>query len=369
MSRQSWRVAILWMALSGYMNACLRALARHDGVEIFTSERRARSQAPFADEQFAWLRQRYIFARLPDFSELSPRLQSFEPDVLVICGWQIPAYRRVARLYRGRLPRILCMDNQWRGSLRQHLGVWARHWYIQPLFDLAWVAGSSSASFARKLGFDASRILHGLNTCDHATFAAARSLRSTNQAPARNFLYVGRLSPEKGIEVLAEGYRRYRARSRDPWPLIVCGTGPEARWLQGRDGVELRGFVQPAALPALLAGAGCYVAPSLAETWSISIHEATAAAVPVICTTGCGASAHLVQDGQSGMVIAPGEPEQLGEAMARFAKLEPERRRTMGEIGARLSSQFTPELWAETLLSIRPRQAAGKPGQEGGTRA
>ena len=168
MSRQSWRVAILWMALSGYMNACLRALARHDGVEIFTSERRARSQAPFADEQFAWLRQRYIFARLPDFSELSPRLQSFEPDVLVICGWQIPAYRRVARLYRGRVPRVLCMDNQWRGSLRQRLGVWARHWYIQPLFDLAWVAGSSSASFARKLGFDASRILHGLNTCDHA---------------------------------------------------------------------------------------------------------------------------------------------------------------------------------------------------------
>ncbi len=245
------------------------------------------------------------------------------------------------------------MDNQWRGGMRQRLGAWARDWYIQPLFDLAWVAGSSSASFARNLGFDASRILYGLNTCDHAAFAAARSMRSTDQAPARNFLYVGRLSPEKGIRVLAEGYQKYRVRSRHPWPLIVCGTGPERRWLQGRDGVELRGFVQPAAVPALLAGAGCYVAPSLSETWSISIHEATAAAVPVICTTGCGASAHLVQDGQNGMLIEPGNPEQLGEAMWRFARLAPERRRRMGEIGAHLSLQYTPERWAETLMSIK----------------
>jgi glycosyltransferase involved in cell wall biosynthesis len=346
------------MAMSGYFDASLRAVARSaPQSKLFISTRRGRSQAPFADEQFGWLTDRYTFAREPAFAELSPRLTAFDPDVLLICSWHIPAYRRVARSYAGRVPRVLCMDNVWRPTLRQRLGVLTRQFGIKPFFDFAWVSGTASAEFARRLGFSGDRILYGLNTCDYEAFAAARPLRSSASAPPRTFLYVGRLSPEKGIAQLAAAYRQYRSASPDPWPLLVCGTGPEGRWLEGIEGLRLTGFVQPAEMPELLAAAGCLVAPSLRETWSIAVHEAATAALPIIATTGCGATAHLVQDDYNGLVVDPGDPFQLAVAMRRFAALTDERRRTMGLRSAAMSAQFTPSRWAETALSITQRWA------------
>jgi glycosyltransferase involved in cell wall biosynthesis len=349
------RVAVLWNALSGYMDASLRALVCHGDIDLFISHRKARSQAPFSDEQFSWLTNRYIFPRLPALPDLLPQLDAFQPDVLLICGWNIPAYRRIARLYRGRATRVLCMDNQWQGRARQHLGALVSRWYIQPLFDLAWVSGSSSGAFARKLGFTGRSTLYGLNTCDYSAFAAARRRILPDEEPPHCFLYVGRLSPEKGIDVLAEGYRQYRSLTPMPWSLIVCGTGPEAYRLQGLDGVDLRGFVQPEALPSALAAAGCYVLTSHFETWSLSIHEATTVGLPVICTTSCGASAHLVQDGYNGILVDAGDPGQLARAMLQFTQFPSAQRVEMGHRSAQLSLQYTPDRWAETLLSIKKR--------------
>lgn len=356
------RVAVLWNALSGYMDASLRALARHRDVDLFISHRMARSQAPFSDEQFRWLTNRYIFPRVPALPELLPQLNAFQPDILLICGWNIAAYRRIARLYRGRATRVLCMDNQWQGRARQHLGALISRWYIQPLFDLAWVSGSSSGAFARKLGFTGRKTLYGLNTCDYSAFAAARRQILPDEEPKCCFLYVGRLSSEKGIDVLAEGYRRYRSLTPKPWSLTVCGKGPEVHRLQGLDGVDLRGFVQPGTLPRSLAEAGCYVLTSHFETWSLSIHEATTVGLPVICTTSCGAAAHLVQDGYNGILIDAGDPDQLARAMLQFTQLPSSQRIEMGHRSAQLSLQYTPERWAETLLSIKTRHDETRSG-------
>jgi glycosyltransferase involved in cell wall biosynthesis len=345
------RVAILWTGMSGYMDASLRALASR-GVEIFISHSVAHSDAPFGDRQFSWIEHRYLFKGRPQLAELGPLVEAFHPDLLVIDSWHIPTYRRLARLHRGRVPRVLCMDNQWKGNWRNWLGVSVRDWYIRPLYDFAWVSGSSSGYFARKLGFSGRQVFYGLNTCDHAAFARARRAR-VNPDPAESFLFVGRLGPEKRIDVLAEGYRRYRRRARMPWPLLVCGIGPEARWLQGVDGVELRGFVQPSDLPDHVAGVGCFVIVSSSETWSIAIHEATAAGLPIISTTSCGASVHLVQDGHNGFLIEPGDAEQLADAMLDLTCIRPAERIKMGEASANLSLQYTPERWVDTLFAIK----------------
>ena len=337
------RIAVLWMASSGYMDASLRALARA-GVEIFLSDRQARSQAPFAEEQFDWLKHRYTFRPVPVLSDLLPRLTAFEPDLLAICSWHIPAYRKIARLYRGRAPRILCMDNQWRGTARQWVGVLARDLYIKPLFDCAWVAGSTSADFARKLGFTQRDIYYGLNTCDHAAFAAACSVQSPERKPHRNFLYVGRLSLREKHSRAGRGLSEIPVQNAHPMAADHLRHGSGSTLALGH---RRRGHarVRPSRRSCLAFWhkQAAMSSPARMKRGLVAIHEATTVGLPVICTTSCGASVHLVQDGHNGTLIDPGDADQLAEAMLQFAELPPRRRVMMGENSAILSLQYTPQ--------------------------
>jgi glycosyltransferase involved in cell wall biosynthesis len=140
----------------------------------------------------------------------------------------------------------------------------------------------------------------------------------------------------------------------DPWPLVVAGTGPDARLLDGIDGVDQLGFVQPADLPDVFARAGCFVLPSRFEPWGVVVHEAAAAGLPVIASRACGASTRLVLDGFNGVVVTPGDVEALAGAFERMHRLTAGERRAMGSASHLLAGQYTPERWAENLLRRIP---------------
>ena len=103
--------------------------------------------------------------------------------------------------------------------------------------------GDEQAVFARHLGFDQHEIIVGLYTCDDPFFTGPQD------PPQSSFLFTGRLVDVKGVDVLAEAYRRYREQSADPWPLKVAGIGPMDEELKAIDGVELLGFVSPRTCP------------------------------------------------------------------------------------------------------------------------
>jgi glycosyltransferase involved in cell wall biosynthesis len=115
------------------------------------------------------------------------------------------------------------------------------------------------------------------------------------------------------------------------------------------EGVHFSGFVQPTELPGSFSQAGCFVLPSIWEPWGVVIHEACSAGVPVICTSSCGASVHLVQDGFNGLIVEPGSAASLARAFKQFASLSVEQRAAMGETSYQLSLQFTPQRWASTV--------------------
>ena len=341
--------------MSGHARASFTALAGR-GTELLLAYRVAIPGVPYDDEalELGVIGQRW--SDRPDEAELQAEVERFAPDVLLVCSWDVGAYRRIARRLRGRTLRILCMDNAWLGTLKQWGGRTISPAVIRPAYDIAFLPGERQAAFARRLGFGDDRILWGLYTCDYEAFSAAG--RATDPgAGSRHFVFVGRLVEEKGVDVLAAAYRRYRRTVRAPWPLSVCGAGPLAPQLQGVDGVELRGFVQPSALPAVLARSGCLVLPSRFEPWGVVIHEATACGLPVVCSTACGASSRLVVDGYNGLVVRAGDPDSLCAALANVAE-RPDRL-VMGRRSRELAAQFTPDRWADYLLersvSLRSR--------------
>ncbi|MGF1626984.1 MAG: glycosyltransferase family 4 protein [Alphaproteobacteria bacterium] len=342
------RVAILWSELSGYADACFRALAGHPQTEsLFLSHFRADPLAPFDASAFQWVDQRAFYDDLMAAGALTDRLRAFRPDVVLVTSWHIKGYRAALQALAGKAVRVLCMDNQWLGTARQRAGVAVSRWHVRPLYDLVFLPGERQADFARRLGFPQSAIRYGLYACDPARFAPP-----AGTGLGHGFVFVGRLIPPKGVDVLAAAYRQYRASAADPWPLTVYGSGPLGERLAAIEGVTLAGFVQPDALPAALHAAGAFVLPSLFEPWAVAIHEAAAAGLPLIVTAVCGASVHLVQDGLNGALVGAGDADGLAKAFARIAGLTPEVRAGYGRMSLALARQYTPARWAETVLAM-----------------
>ncbi|WP_246101947.1 glycosyltransferase [Methylobacterium terricola] len=131
--------------------------------------------------------------------------------------------------------------------------------------------------------------------------------------PRDGLLYVGRLSPEKGVLVLAEAAIRAGRR------VTVIGDGPLAGALAGHPGLDLRGALTPDAVQAAMARAAAVVVPSLwYEGLPMVVAEAFAAGTPVVASR-IGALASLVAEGETGLRVEPGDAATLSAALGRIA--------------------------------------------------
>ena len=345
------KIAILWTRLSGYLNACLKELGSKEGVELFICHELPVDDAPFEECQFDWIPNRMAWRTKCNPGVLAQKLRLFGPDIMIVPSWHIPVYRRIARQYAGRCWRVMVMDNPWRGTLKQRLGILISPFYVKPITDAVWLPGERQAVFARKLGFSQNSILRGCYSCDHTSFASIHTSRIENGKPLpRKFLFAGRFVREKSVEMLAGAYAIYRNENSNPWPLICCGTGPLRSGLENREGIQLKGFVQPEHMPDELASAGCLILPSSFEPWALVVHEAAAAGRLILASENVGAVPHLVQPGYNGYVFNNGDACGLAAFMRRVTAMTDAQLEQMSRASFALSRQFTPQQWSDTLV-------------------
>lgn len=170
------------------------------------------------------------------------------------------------------------------------------------------------------------------------------------------FLFVGRLVPYKGLDILLEALARTAGLRLD-----VAGQGPERSRLEavaGRlgltDRVRFHGEVSPDALHDLMGGAAALVLPSLdgSETFGLVQLEAMAAGLPVIASDLPTGVAGVGVDGETGRLVPPGDPQALAAALGDFAA-NPARVREMGaRARARFQEGFTRDLMTDRLLDF-----------------
>lgn len=350
--RTAVRIAILWPRLSGYINACMKELAQRPQVELLVGHEASGDEAPFDDTEFDWIPESVRLTSRPDPAELLRRVERFKPDVLLVVSWHIPAFRYVLRHLRPRPLRVLCMDNQWHGTVKQRLGVLGSRWYLHSLYDAVFLPGERQACFAQRLGFPSDRIWRGLYCPDSKSFARA-STRATTRSS--NFGYLGRLTATKGITDLLQAYELYRSATLGPWDLVVAGAGPLAGKIGDNQSVKYSNFVQPRDLPAWLSNIGCLVVPSRFEPWGVVIAEAAASGLPIIATEACGAGPHLVHDFVNGRIAHTASVESLAECLQYVSSATDNERAAMGDASRGLASVYTPARWADTVLGSSAR--------------
>jgi len=173
-------------------------------------------------------------------------------------------------------------------------------------------------------------------------------------APAelgRGAIFVGRLSPEKGVALLLEAWQAI-----PDFPLTVVGAGPEFRRLRERarqfPRVRFTGPIGREGVQAELARAAFLVAPSLCyETFGLAPAEALAAGRGIVVPRNT-ALADLLGDGRGGILFDRGDAGSLAEACAGLAG----DRARCGALGAEARDVFeerlAPESRVESLLAV-----------------
>lgn len=160
---------------------------------------------------------------------------------------------------------------------------------------------------------------------DAPGLAPAEARRQLGLSPQRPLvLAVGRLTPVKGLDVLAAAVPRLRTPNVT---VAVIGDGPERRALSGR-GLLLMGPHPRAA--EMLAAADVLALPSRSEGFPQVPLHAMAARVPVVGTR-VGGTPEVVLDGVTGRLVPPEDADGLADALDSI--LEDPHRGRMGEAG------------------------------------
>jgi glycosyltransferase involved in cell wall biosynthesis len=157
-------------------------------------------------------------------------------------------------------------------------------------------------------------------------------------------LYVGRIAPEKRLDLLLEAWPRIRRGASREVALVLVGDGPALPELRRRgvEGVHFTGYRHGAALATSYASADLFLFASDTETFGQVVTEAMASGLPAVVPAR-GGVVDLVDDQRTGRLFVPGDPASLAEAvlplvaddvlrkrMSREARREAEKRSWSG---------------------------------------
>jgi glycosyltransferase involved in cell wall biosynthesis len=170
---------------------------------------------------------------------------------------------------------------------------------------------------------------------------------------------VGRLKAPKDFLTFLRALGRLRD---DSFEVLIVGDGPDRpRLEQEIAALGLGGRVRLAGerhdVAELLAGADVFVLPSASEGMPVSVLEAMAAGLPVVASR-VGGLAEQVVDGETGVLVSPGDADELAGALARLLR-DPELRRRLGEAGrVRAEQAFDLVPFRRAHLELYSRELA-----------
>lgn len=160
-------------------------------------------------------------------------------------------------------------------------------------------------------------------------------------------IYVGRLAPEKGLDLLPEVQRALTDR-HVPHRLVIVGDGPMRAHLERMcPGAVFTGTVAPDVVAQALATADAFVFPSTTDSLGNVVVEAQAAGCPVL-VTDFGGPCEQMRHGETGWVCRAGDVREFADRLAAWWR-QPGARIGMARAAAAYASTRT---WPASLRPL-----------------
>ncbi len=312
------RVAVVTGLPAPYREPVFSELSRREGIDL---------RVLYASEghgDVGWIGQdrsrdydhRFLTNTMPEWGRRLPlvgyttlgmtaELRQFNPEYLIVYGYnQLSQWLAFAHACRRRVPFALRSDSNalldtrtdWKSNLRRRVvrSIVARAHAVLPV-------GSMNRLFWENLGANERQIFMAPYAVDNTTIARFASHAERDPLGPVRLIYVGRLLPRKGVDVLLSAFNSLV--EVEDVRLTIVGDGPERTNLINMQTPAARSrtiwkgkLPNPQAMESL-GESDLFVLPSRYEPWGLVVNEAMAAGLPVIAHRHVGAAIDLSSRG------------------------------------------------------------------------
>jgi glycosyltransferase involved in cell wall biosynthesis len=260
--------------------------------------------------------------------ELIQRVESFNPDAILIFGWSFHSHLRLIRFFSGKVKLIFRGDStlldepsgfSFKKTARRLFLKWVyRH------IDYALYTGAANRDYFEVHGLKKEQLFFAPHAVDNARyydkdglfFLKARNWREQLGYSDSNIvlLFAGKLDLKKAPDFLIESFMQCK---NPQLRLLVTGNGVLEEQLKTKAATDKRisflEFQNQQAMPALYRLADVYVLPSRGpgETWGLAVNEAMACGTTVILSDKVGCSKDLVEPLQTGYIFKSGSTNEF----------------------------------------------------------
>lgn len=302
------------------------------------------------------------------------KMNCYNPEIIIIGGYNYFAYWAAliwVKIHKKKI--VVIIESHYLDKSRTMIKETVKRLFVSNC-DGALVDGIRHKKYAISLGLKAEKVFikKGTGPVDVLWYQREVSKHKKDKIDYckklnisyKNFLYVGRFSPEKNIICLLKCFRKLQREEVTDWGIILVGNGPQKREIESFinknkiKNVFLPGFRQKEEIPFYYALSDCFILPSTSEPWGLVVSEAMACGLPVLVSNRCGCYPDIVHDGENGFSFDPFNEEELIEFLKNITQgkynLE-----IMGKTSLKIIMEYTPEKSAEiiknAIISIIPK--------------
>jgi glycosyltransferase involved in cell wall biosynthesis len=174
--------------------------------------------------------------------------------------------------------------------------------------------------------------------------------------PSIRFVFLGRIGQRKGAFDLIQAFAKLPSDQRRTASLVLAGDGEanQARTLVKdlgvEDSVEILNWIDATQRDSLLAQANIFVLPSYNEGLPMALIEAMSWGLSII-TTPVGGIPELITHGENGLLVQPGDIQQLSDAMLSLIKND-DFRLTLGSVARRTVEPLDIHCYMPSLTNL-----------------
>lgn len=288
------------------------------------------------------------------------KIKGWNPDALMVYGWNFKSHLKALRYFKGKIPIIFRGDStllQKRNGIKSLLRKIFLKWVYSHV-SYAMYVGTLNKSYYQKFGLKEKNLFFGPHAIDNKRFGLnieeRRKWRKKLGISENDILllYAGKIDENKNVAFLA---RKFTSMKLEGVKLLIAGNGPSEIQLKdefnGVSNIIFIDFQNQSNMPALYSMADIFILPSLSETWGLAINEAMAAGKAVLVSKNCGAAVDLVTNGINGYTFDPAIDTALKENILLMTS-DKEKLDEMGNASLNIIKNWSYEVNCDALERI-----------------
>lgn len=238
-------------------------------------------------------------------------LKNSSYEQLLVEGWYQPVYWFAVLVSHHTKNRVVVESSIWESKT---VGFKS---YFKKIFlkriSMAYVSGKSQADLCKALGFKGKLII----TKGVGIFNIKPQPPFYEKTSVTNFIYVGRLSPEKNLKYLIETFNQLSELK-----LNIIGFGPQEQFLKSisKENTIFHGAIPNSEVYKFYQQNDVFILPSISEPWGMVVEEAFNNGLPVIVSDRIGCAEEIVNE-SNGLVFKLSEPDGLMKAIKKIQEV------------------------------------------------